>query len=265
MLKHSKGVAILRAAGSTLVIAHPVDPEYRSDIHYICNLIFKTSRETIRSIMQVVKPLQVQAYESLKEMIKDGRLEPDTIYSETKTSRSLGLSRTPMRDAIQRLAQEGYIDVIPSKGFRVHKMTEQDLVETYQIRCALEGFCAVHFANSADEPETRRVLHVLESILREMDAIASTTGDIEEFARYDAEFHRHLVYSLNSSAMSDTFDAFYYRMNLQTLASLRAEGRLKQTVAEHKAILDGMKAGDIGRSYMAAITHIGQAKNLIEL
>ena len=87
--------------------------------------------------MAVVKPLQIQAYEQLKQMILDGHFLPDTIYSETKTSKELGVSRTPMRDAIQKLEQEGYLDVIPSKGFRLHKMTEDDLLETYQIRCAL--------------------------------------------------------------------------------------------------------------------------------
>ena len=87
--------------------------------------------------MDYQKPLQVRAYESLKDMILEGHLENGQIYSETKISQELGISRTPLRDAIQRLAQERYIDVIPSKGFRLHEMTEKDLLETFQIRCAL--------------------------------------------------------------------------------------------------------------------------------
>lgn len=215
--------------------------------------------------MAIVKPLQLQAYEELKQMILDGKLLPDTIYSETKTSKELGVSRTPMRDAIQKLEQEGYLDVIPSKGFRLHKMTEQDLIETYQVRCALEGYCIVHFANSCEEPESKRLFHTLESLIRDMDAIASTTEDIEEFARYDAEFHRRLVYSLNNHAVSEMFDAYHYRMSRQTIASLQTEGRLRQTVIEHKAMLDNMKAGDIAKSYMSTLKHIGQAKTLINL
>lgn len=215
--------------------------------------------------MAVIKPLQLQAYEDLKQMIQEGRFIPDTIYSETKTSKDLGISRTPMRDAIQKLEQEGYLDVIPSKGFRLHKMTEKDLTDTYQVRCALEGYCAVHIANMHDTPEAKRLFHTLESLLRDMDAIASTTEDIEEFARYDSEFHRRLVYSLGNQVISGVFDAYHYRMNLQTVASLQTEDRLRQTVAEHKAMLDNMKEGDIGGSYEATLKHIGQAKNLIEL
>ena len=215
--------------------------------------------------MAVSKPLQIHAYEQLKQMILDGHFLPDTIYSETKTSKELGVSRTPMRDAIQKLEQEGYIDVIPSKGFRLHKMTEKDLVETYQIRCALEGFCAVHFANTCDTPEAKRLFHTLESLLRDMDAIASTTEDIEEFERYDSEFHRRLVYSLDNKVMSGVFDAYHYCMSRQTVASLQTEDRLRQTVTEHKAMLDNMKAGNVGGSYMATMKHIGQARNLIKL
>ena len=215
--------------------------------------------------MQTAQPLQIRAYESLKQMILEGQFTAGEIYSETKTSKELGLSRTPMRDAIQRLSQEGYIDVIPSKGFMLHEMTRQDLEDTYQVRCALEGYCAVHLAGLADDPETHRVFHTLESLLRDMDAIASTTGDVEEFSVYDTEFHQRLVYSLNNEAISATFDAYHYRMRSQTVASLKTEGRLKNTVAEHRAMLESMKAGDITNSYMNTLNHIGQAKQLIEL
>ena len=215
--------------------------------------------------MKIAKPLQVQAYESLKKMILDGELSPDTIYSETKASQELGVSRTPLRDAIHRLAQEGYIDVIPSKGFRLHHMTEKDLVETAQIRSALEGYCAVQLAERYETSEAQRVFHAMESLLRDQDAIASTTGDAEEFTRYDTEFHQRLVYSLNNSVISETFDALHYQLKQQTYLSLLVEGRMKQTVAEHKEMLDNMKNGHVRGSYLATLTHIGKAQHLINL
>lgn len=213
--------------------------------------------------MDFTTPLQILAYNELKKMILEDYFIPETIYSERKTSELLGLSRTPVRDAIQRLSQEGYLDVIPSKGFILHKMTEKDLTDTYQIRCALEGYCAVHLANTHNEPETKRIFHILESLVRDMDSIASTTGNIEDFEHYDTEFHKRLVYSVDNSVISDTFDSFHYRMSRQTKLSLRSEGRLDQTVREHREILDNMKAGNIGESYMATIKHIGKARTLI--
>ena len=96
--------------------------------------------------------LNEQAYEHLKKMITEDQLSYQEIYSETKLSRELGISRTPFRDAIHRLVQEGYIDIIPSKGFRLHQLTKKDVVETFQVRSALETYCAMEITR-ATHPE----------------------------------------------------------------------------------------------------------------
>lgn len=215
--------------------------------------------------MKFIKPLQMQAYESLKEMILSGTLEHQQIYSETKLSQSLGISRTPLRDAIQRLAQEGYLDVIPSKGFRIHELTERDLLETYQIRCALEGFCVVQLAKDHEELRAQHVLAVLEGLLRDQQAVIDTTHSIEDFAQYDQEFHKRIVYYLENSVISDTFDSYHYQMSRQTYLSLGQEGRMEDTVAEHRAILENMKIGAVGRSYKAALTHLEKPRDIIRM
>ena len=215
--------------------------------------------------MKFVKPLQLQAYESLKEMILSGAFAPGQIYSETKLSQSLALSRTPMRDAIQRLAHEGYLDVIPSKGFCIHELTERDLVETYQIRCALEGFCAVQLARDHDQPRARQTLAVLEGLVRDQQAVLDTTRSIETFAGYDQQFHERIVYYLDNSVISETFDNYQYQMGRQITLSLGLEGRMEDTVAEHRAILDNMQIGAVGRSYKAALAHLEKLKNIIHL
>lgn len=215
--------------------------------------------------MNFVKPLQIQAYEKMKSMIIEGEFEPKKIYSETKTSQSLGISRTPMRDAIQRLAQEGYLDVIPSKGFRIHEMTQQDLIETYQIRCALEGFCVVQLAKDFESPNAKHTLYILEGLLRDQQAVIETTHVIEEFAKYDQEFHERIVYYLQNPIISETFDSLQYQMRRQTTLSLAQEGRMEETLEEHQAIFDNMKIGSVGRSYKAALAHLERPKGIIHL
>ena len=68
-----------------------------------------------------------------------------------RLAKELGISRTPFRDAIHRLAQEGYIDIIPSKGFRLHQITERDVIETFQIRTALETYCTMQIARDVKD------------------------------------------------------------------------------------------------------------------
>lgn len=215
--------------------------------------------------MNFVLPLQLQTYETLKAMIVEGKLEPGRIYSETKVSQELGISRTPMRDAIQRLAQERYLDVIPSKGFCLHRMTEQDLLETCQVRCALEGFCVVQLAKDHETAKARRTIWTLEGLLRDQRSIFETTGSIPEFAQRDQEFHEQIVYFLDNATISASFDALHYQMRRQTVLSLEQEGRMEETIREHQAIVDHVKIGAVGRSYKAALAHLEKPKGIIQL
>ncbi|MCI8810324.1 MAG: GntR family transcriptional regulator [Oscillibacter sp.] len=215
--------------------------------------------------MKFVKPLQIQAYERLKAMIIQGDFQPNVIYSETKVSQTLGVSRTPARDAIQRLAQEGYLDVLPSKGFCLHKMTERDLLETYQIRCALEGFCVVQLARDIETSAARETVEKLETLLRKQQEVLEGSHSIAEFAKYDQEFHETIVYYLQNAAISETFDNFHYQMSRQIALSLGQEGRMEATLKEHRAIVENMRAGAAGRSYEAALEHLEKPKGIIHL
>ena len=98
--------------------------------------------------MKENRMLQDQAYNYLIDMIKQGDLEKDKIYSINKMAEDFGISRTPLRDAVMRLDQERYIDVMPSKGFRLHKMEASDIEETYQIRSAIESYCMKQLARN---------------------------------------------------------------------------------------------------------------------
>lgn len=215
--------------------------------------------------MKFVKPLQLQAYEKLKAMITDGELQHNTIYSETKISQELGISRTPLRDAVQRLSQEGYIDVIPSKGFRIHEMTEEDLTETCQIRSALEGFCVVELAKKFETPEAARIFCELELLINKQQEICDHSHSTAEFAIYDDLFHEKIIMSLNNKMIADTFESYHYRMSSQTIVSLEITGRMEATISEHRDILNFMKIGAIGRSYKASLLHLEKAKEIIQL
>ena len=99
--------------------------------------------------------LQEEAYAHIREQIVTGVLKEDQIYSETKLAAMIGISRTPVKDALVRLSQEKLIDILPSRGFRLHRMSEEDIWSTYQLRTAVEGFCVLHLAHRKDTPEGR--------------------------------------------------------------------------------------------------------------
>lgn len=115
--------------------------------------------------------LSKHTYEHLKKMISEGQLSYHRIYSETKLSRDLGISRTPFRDAIHRLVQEGYIDIIPSKGFRLHQLTRQDVTETFQVRSALETYCTMAITRSFTTEKAKHLFRELHSTMAKMKGI----------------------------------------------------------------------------------------------
>lgn len=105
--------------------------------------------------MQLMSSLQLEAYNYIKNLILTHQLDVNTLYSETKLSKELGISRTPMREALQCLSQDGYITVIPSKGFRIRQLSQKDMRETIQIRCAIEGFCTQCLAKEYQTAKVR--------------------------------------------------------------------------------------------------------------
>ena len=126
--------------------------------------------------MENRSPLQIQAYDYLKNMILSGQLDPNVLYSETKLSAQIGVSRTPMREAIQCLSQDGYITVVPSKGFMIRTLNERDMEETIQIRCAVEGFCVRLIAAEAATKKGQKALADLEKLLEKQEKVLAALG-----------------------------------------------------------------------------------------
>ncbi|MEE0058412.1 MAG: GntR family transcriptional regulator [[Bacteroides] pectinophilus] len=106
--------------------------------------------------------------------------------SEAKLSKELGISRTPMREALQCLSQDGYITVVPSKGFRIRQLNQKDMKETIQIRCAIEGFCTQCLAADVNTARGQKTIRELGNILDlQRHAVEGrVTGTMDEHAKY---------------------------------------------------------------------------------
>lgn len=212
-----------------------------------------------------MKPLNEQAYDHLQKLITDGQLSYHEIYSETKLAKELGISRTPFRDAIHRLAQEGYIDIIPSKGFRLHQITERDVIETFQIRTALETYCTMQIARNVKEENNaglRSFFKELDWLMENMKEVMENDQGIDEFCEYDFRFHRKIIDYLENEQFSSVFASFLYRMKRLAKLSLQHEGRMAQTVEEHQAILDAMKNGDTEHIYEITMVHMDRPRGI---
>ncbi|MDD6073020.1 MAG: GntR family transcriptional regulator [Otoolea sp.] len=216
-------------------------------------------------------PLQIQAYDYLKDMILNGKLEPDVLYSETRMAAEIGISRTPMREALQCLSQSGYITVVPSKGFMLRKLNEKDMLETIQIRCAIEGFCVRMAAAEIETKKGQKLLAELERLLeRQEKVIRSKKGPsadnirndccskagMNQFMEYDHKFHLALIHYAENEEFLHTFQRLMYLIRLTTVGALAVPGRTEETLKEHRLIFEHLRDGDGDGVYKLITMHL---------
>lgn len=206
--------------------------------------------------MDLTSPLQFQVYEYLKEQILSGELQNNTLYSETKIAAELGISRTPMRGAIHCLDQDGYITIIPSKGFMIRKLSETEMLETIQIRCAIEGFCAHMVASEIESDKAKELIKKLSNLLTSQEQELGPGGSRKNFTEYDHKFHLSLVNYANNNEFNKTYQRSMYLVHLTTTTALSFPLRVDDTFNEHKQFLTLLQAGDGDAAYKLLIDHL---------
>lgn len=212
--------------------------------------------------MNKKEPLQIQAYDYLIAMIKNGELQTDTIYSLNQMAQKAGVSRTPFRDAVLRLEQERYVDLLPSKGFILHKMTKEDIIETYQIRNAIEVYCFKQLSAGLDTERGQAYFNKLSSKIQLQQEIFQTTQSNEDFGRKDYEFHRSIVQYVGNETMLDMYRKFMYRIFWLNVTSFSQQGRMADTIQEHIHMLHLLKNHDTKALEELMEHHLTVAQNI---
>ena len=193
--------------------------------------------------MYIQKPLQEQAYTHLMQMINSGELKPDTWYSETKMCAEVGISRTPFRNALIRLSQNNYIDIVPSKGFRLHRLTKEDMVNIYQMRTAIEGYAAIYMAENREDPLVKKCLKKMQMDLAGMVESTAPDQNLELFFEFDYDFHENMIKATNNAEFSELYAMYQYRISSSAAKILKLSGRMQAACEEHRAILEAIEAG----------------------
>ncbi len=190
------------------------------------------------------KRLQEQAYDHLKNMVLADEFDRDAIYSETKIAETLGISRTPIRDALQRLSHDGLIDIMPSKGFCVHKLTYADIIEIYQMRCAVEGYCAKLLAERRHSPEAQKTLDDLTGFVAEQRTLYAEDRPVRDLVELDYKFHTGIVAFSRNRIFLQTYSNQMHRMRMITFEGQGRPDRRKSSLAEHAELVEAIARGD---------------------
>jgi|DewCreStandDraft_5_1066085.scaffolds.fasta_scaffold01331_14 DNA-binding GntR family transcriptional regulator len=192
----------------------------------------------VPAAIQKATPLADQVYRALKEAIVQGRLRPGDRLVESEVASTLGVSRTPVREAFRRLQQEGFLTMEP-RGARVTKLTKRDILEIYACRRVLEGLAASLAARNRTEEDLRAMAEALDRAER---AIAS--GLLDEAVRWNIAFHDHLIRAGGNLHLMRLMDSLRtYAIQYRTVA-LHLRPRPLSVVEEHRRIYEAIVQGD---------------------
>lgn len=192
------------------------------------------------------------AYNALHARIVSGELKPGAKLREVEIAESLGVSRTPIREALHRLESNGLLTHEPHKGAVVKQLDYQSISELYQIREVLEGTGAALAARQISEVE----IGALYAMLPLQEA---AKDDAQEASRLNRVFHRMYCHGAHNRYLIDMLDGLDLSMALLGRSTLSLDSRKDAAIAEHRAILDAVAAKDSRAAEEAARAHIRAA------
>ena len=195
--------------------------------------------------------LYQQVAERLRTRIYAHELPPGGWIDEQALALEYGISRTPLREALKVLASEGLVMLKPRRGCYVTELSEVDLDEIFPVMALLEGRCAAEATSKASEAE----LHSLVAIHERLESFAKK-GDIDRFFEANHEFHAALQVFAGNRWLSQLIDDTRKMLKLTRRDSLRLEGRLKQSLAEHRAILKAIRRRDANEAARQMHDHL---------
>ena len=208
--------------------------------------------------------LQQQAYDYLKKAILNGSLDFETNYSETSFAELLGISRTPVREAIFKLRQEGFLESIPGCGFQVKKLSLQDIRDFYEMRGAVEAYCVHLMAEKQKKqglgnllPRLKQMLTIQKVVIEQkMKGIGCS---IDDYVESDDQFHELIVQASGNHQFIEIIGNMRGRIKVLAKRSLLFEGRLTEAYEEHVRVAEFIEQGEAILAYREIIKHFSTA------
>jgi DNA-binding GntR family transcriptional regulator len=185
--------------------------------------------------------LVTQAYASIRKRILDNVFPPGHQVLEQALAEELGISRTPLREALVRLAEDGLVEVVPRHGMRVLPVSPADMAEIYIVLTALEGAAAEIVA--ARRPSKDELRPLIEAT-QDMEA-ALKKDDLDRWAAADERFHQTLVALAGNRMLAQTVANFWDRAHRARLVTLRMRPKPVNSTREHMALVERLLSGDV--------------------
>ena len=195
--------------------------------------------------------LSQKVYRALKTEIIKGSLKPGTKLSEGKIAKQMGVSRTPIREALRELAAEGFVKISPNQGVMVSNASVEDVQEVLQIRGVLEGLAARLAIKTINEENIKE----LEKYQKRMEYYTNK-DDVLAFSEIDAEFHELILNICGNNRLIQIRENLSDQAHRYRIRSLSVPGRLKYSLKEHQEIVEALKRKNTKQADRLSQKHI---------
>lgn len=197
------------------------------------------------------KSLRGQVFDKIRSDILSGKYKRGEELVESSIGKELGISRTPVREAIRQLELEGLVQLVPNKGAFVTGISEKDVRDIYLIRARLEGLAARMAAKNI----TPELLEAMEEtvVLSEYHA---KKEHYEQVCEMDSKFHKLLYKASGSRILEHTLTDFHQYVQRVRMASIMQKRRMEKSNDEHDAILTAIREHDEEKAELVATRHI---------
>lgn len=200
------------------------------------------------------KPLREVVFETLRDAIIQGRLKPGERLMEIQLAEEMGVSRTPVREAIRKLELEGFLVMVPRRGVYVAGISMKDIVDVFEIRAALEGLAAGLAAERITDEELeeleRALVKTAEAIYSNLDAVVET----------DVYFHDLIYRASRNQRLIQMVSNLQDQIHRFRTTSLSQPGRTKVAIEEHKKIVEALAERNVELAQNLARDHIENAE-----
>ena len=202
--------------------------------------------------------MKERAYEDIKKVILGGGFPPNSFVAERQLAERLGMSKTPVRAALERLAAEGFVTISPQQGIIIRDMTVHEIADHYEIRVALEGYVLRALAGRLTADQAGR----LEDNLREQAALRADDGD--RAVALDAAFHMMFCEFLGNQEILRVMGQLREKFQRVIAKVFRVNpGRIAASCGEHKAIAAAVLKGDAARAARLVEEHLEYGKQCL--
>ena len=208
-------------------------------------------KEVLQLNLDAFLPLRDVVFNTLRDAILRGELKPGERLMEMHLANKLGVSRTPIREAIRMLEQEGLAVTVPRKGAQVARMTEKDLQDVLEVRDALDELAV----SSACAHITEEQINELRETVKEFER-AIQSGDVRKMVQADEDFHNVIYRAADNPKLETIVKNLREQMYRYRYEYIKDHTDYKQLVREHAAIIAGFERHDVAYVRAAMHTHL---------